>query len=103
VKVFLQNAGGDHAKPTAGRIVATVNEALTNTDHNGDADALDFVFRAFDLTGAPVMSGLVCPQNSVPVTDTGALWAYLRSEVLEVRDLDGDGDQFDFVLGLWKP
>jgi hypothetical protein len=96
-------AGGPDAFIAGGRIGITANEALTQTDHNGDIDTLDFCFRVVSTTGATELAGRTCAPTSRPAADDGTLWAYLRSEPAELLDLNGDGDQLDFVPAAWKP
>ena len=103
VKTILTATGGDYVRIVGGKIGITAIEADGGQDLNGDADTFDFVFRMFNIGGALVLPGLPCAQNSVPASDDGTLWAYLRNEVTEVRDLNGDGDQLDRVLGVWRP
>ncbi|MEZ6007940.1 MAG: hypothetical protein R3F05_09220 [Planctomycetota bacterium] len=100
--VFL-DAGGDHAAVRANLIGVTANEALTGEDYDGNGQATDFVFRMFSSTGAVVVPGLLSNSRSVPATDDGTLWAFLRDEVAEGRDLNGDADVADLVLGLARP
>jgi hypothetical protein len=102
-RVILANTGGDHAAVAGGIIGVTANEALNLTDLNGDGDSLDFVFRAFNTTGTVLRAGIVSASSSVPAASDGATWAFLRNEVAESRDLNGDGDMLDLVLGLWRP
>jgi hypothetical protein len=102
-RVFLQNTGGDHAWVAGGTIGVTANEALTQTDLNGDGDAFDFLFRAYSDLGALLEPGILSASHSRPYSADGSLWAFLRSEVAEARNLNGDADSLDFVLGLWKP
>ena len=99
--VVLGDTGGLHAAVQGGVIAVTAYEGLTNEDHNGDGDTLDLVFRVFDTTGAVLEPGILSDQGSVPATDDGLVWAYLRSEVAEQRDLNGDGDTSDLCLGVW--
>lgn len=99
--VVLGDTGGLHAAVQGGVIAVTAYEALTAEDHNGDGDTLDVVFRAFDTTGAVLEPGILSDQGSVPATEDGSVWAFLRSEVAEQKDLNGDGDQSDLVLGVW--
>ena len=103
VPVLLGDTGGLHAGVRGGAIAVTAYEGLTNEDHNGDGDTLDFVFRVFDTSGSVLEAGILSDASSVPVADDGTLWAFLRSEVAEQRDLNGDGDQSDLVLGIWRP
>lgn len=100
--VFL-DAGGDHAAVRANLIGVTANESLTGEDYDGNGQATDFVFRAFNATGAVVLPGLLSNSRSVPATDDGTLWAFLRDELAEGRDLNGDGDIADLILGLARP
>ena len=97
------DAAGDHAALAGGRIAVTADELQNGADYNGDGDSNDFLLRVFDLTGAVLEEGRLCSQHSVPTSETGAFWAYLRDEAAEARDLNGDTDQTDLVLGLWVP
>jgi hypothetical protein len=85
------------------RVGMIVNEQTNATDHDLDGDSLDMVFRAFTVTGVQLLGGLKAAPTARVTADDGTLWAYLRSEVAEVRDLNGDGDQLDVVVGFWKP
>lgn len=100
-RVFLPNTGGLHAGVRGGVIAVTAYEALTGVDFDGDGDALDFVLRCFDTTGAVLEPGRVCTQYSVPASDDGHFWAFVRSETEESADLNQDGDIADLVLGVW--
>jgi hypothetical protein len=100
--VLLGPAGPD-AWVVGGRVGMTANEQLAGTDLNLDGDALDFCFRVVSTAGAVQLAGMTCAQNSVPTADDGTLWAFLRNENAEVLDLNGDGDQLDFVVGFWRP
>lgn len=79
------------------------NEQTNQTDYNADGDSLDMVFRAFRTNGVQAQPGLTAAPTARVAADDGTLWAFLRSEVSEVRDLNGDGDQLDVVVGVWKP
>jgi len=99
--VLLPDTGGLHAGVRGGAIAVTAYEALTNADFNGDGDSLDLVLRCFDTTGTVLEPGRLCDQHSIPVSDDGNYWAFVRSEIAEARDLNLDGDISDLVLGLW--
>jgi hypothetical protein len=101
--LILLDAGGDCATVANGRIGVTAQEAFTGKDYDGNGSATDTVFRVLDFTGAVLEPGRLCSPLSVPVTDNGDLWAYLRDENVEGRSLNGDADQTDLVLGLWIP
>jgi hypothetical protein len=103
-RVRLGNAGGDHGRPGGGVIGVTANEALGGADLNGDLDANDFVFMAFDAAGQAVGGPILSAAQSVPATDSGTVWAFLRNEVAEARVMNGDGDSADLLMGIWlKP
>lgn len=102
-RVALSETGGMHATVAAGMIAVTAYEALTGADLDGDGDATGFALRIFDTAGTVVEPGRTSNQYSVPATDDGMLWAYLRSEIEEDCDFNGDGDRLDQVLGLWLP
>ena len=99
--VILPDTGGLHAAVRGGRIVVTAHESLTNTDFTGDSDTQDYVLRVLSTTGSVVEPGLPCASYSVPTTQVGKLWAYLRDEATEGRTLNPDADMTDVVLGLW--
>ena len=103
--VNLGNTSAVHVKVLGGRVAITANENVAGStqDYNADGDTLDFVFRVVSTAGVVEEPGLTCAPTSRPATDGGTLWAFLRSESAEVRDLNGDGDQFDFVVGAYKP
>jgi hypothetical protein len=61
------------------------------------------VFRAFTTTGILEQAGLKAAPTARVSADDGTLWAFLRSEVAEARDLNADTDQLDVVVGYWKP
>jgi hypothetical protein len=86
-----------------GFIGITADEAYTDQDYDGNGLRTDTLLRVFDITGAVLQPGVPCSRLSVPVTDTGSLWAYLRDEATEGRNLNGDGDSTDLILGLWIP
>lgn len=100
---LLLDGGGDHCAVAPGLIGITAKEDYTGRDYDGNGQFTDAVFRVFDFSGTAVQPGLPCARRSVPVTDTGNLWAYLRDEVTENRNLNGDGDSTDLILGLWIP
>jgi len=79
------------------------NEQTNLTDYNQDGDTFDMVFRSFSTTGVEQQKGLTAASTARVAADDGTLWAFLRSEVAELRDLNGDGDQLDVVVGFWKP
>ena len=97
------DTGGDHLAAAAGRVAITANEAFTGTDFDGNLSANDFVFRVLDFAGNVLDPGRLCSIHSVPVTEDGTLFAFLRDEAVEGRNLNGDGDQTDRILGLWVP
>ncbi len=99
----LLDAGGDHCAIANGMIAITADEFFTGRDYNRDGAVNGTVFRVLDFNGASVEEGRTCARASIPVTDTGSVWAYLRQEAAEGRDLNGDTDQADLVLGLWIP
>ncbi len=101
VRIPLLQTGAVHAAVVNNRIAVTASEILTGQDLDGDGSAFGFVLRVFDPTGALLEPGLPCSQFSVPASFDGSIWAYVRSEPNEARDLNGDGDQADQVLGLW--
>ena len=53
--------------------------------------------------GTVVEPGRLCSPLSVPTTDDGRTWAWLRDEAVEGRPLNGDADQTDLIFGLWRP
>ena len=101
--LILLDAGGDRDAIAEGRIAITAQEAMTGRDYDGNLSITDTVFRVLDFSGNVLEPGRLCSPRSVPVADLGDLWAYLRDEALEGRNLNGDGDQTDLVLGLWIP
>ncbi len=100
-RIALDSTGGFHVANVGGRIAVTAGEALTNQDFDGDGTALGFVLRVFDTTGTLLEPALPCPMVSRPTSETGSVWAYLRSESLEGVDFNKDGDLVDLVLGIW--
>jgi hypothetical protein len=100
---LVLDVGGDHCAAANGLIGVTANEALTGVDYDGNGSSTDYVFRVLDVAGTVRQQGRLCSVHSVPVTDGGDVWAYLRDEAVEGRDLNGDLDQVDVVLGLWVP
>jgi hypothetical protein len=100
-RVVLPNTGGEHAAVAGNTIAVTANEIMTGQDLNGDGDAVDVLFRAFDTSGN-VLVTLPSVSNSVPASFDGSHWAFLRYEQTEGVDHSGDGDLFDFVLGVWS-
>lgn len=99
----LLDAGGDHAAVANGSIGVTANEAFTGQDYDGNGRFTDSVFRVFDFAGNVLEKGRLCSPLSVPVTEFGATWAYLRDEAVEGRRLNADADMVDLILGLWVP
>ena len=97
------DAGGDYCAVANGRIAVTADEAYTGRDYDGNGLSTDTVFRVLDFRGAALEPGRLCSRRSVPVTEDGSVWAYLRDEAIEGRNLNGDGDTTDRVLGLWIP
>ncbi len=85
------------------RIGIIASEQTNVTDYNTDGDSLDMVFRAFSTAGLELQPGLTAAPTARVAADDGSLWAFLRSEVAEASDLNGDGDQLDVVVGFWKP
>ncbi len=101
--VRLLDGGGDHCAVADGRIGFTADEAYTGQDYDDNGSSTDVLFRVLDFAGNELQRGLPCSRLSVPVTEIGRLWAFLRDEATEGRNLNGDGDQTDLVLGLWIP
>jgi hypothetical protein len=103
--VNLGNTSAVHVKVLGGRVAITANENVAGStqDYNADGDTFDFVFRVVSTAGVVEEPGLTCAPTSRPATDGGTLWAFLRSESAEARDLNADGDQFDFVVGAYRP
>jgi hypothetical protein len=97
--VTVLGVGGDQVVVAGGLIGVTVNEAYTQEDVALNGGTTDFVFCLLEPDATRVTARL-CSQHSIPASDTGDTWAFLRSEVAEARDLNGDLDQIDFVLGL---
>ncbi len=91
--------GGDLVHLAGGIIGVTANESFNATDLDGSGSPTDFVFCLLDPGGA-ILAARRCSQHSMPASEDGVFWAYLRSEGAEGRDLNGDGDQADVVLGL---
>ena len=102
-QLVLLDAGGDHAALADGRIGVTANEAFTGQDYDGNGRFNDTVFRVFDFAGAVLEKGRLCSPFSVPVTESGMTWVYLRDEAVEGRRLNADADMIDLILGLWVP
>ncbi len=100
--VFL-DAGGDHGAVYGGWIGVTAFEAQTNADYDGNGLATDHVFRVFATDGSVQLEGTLSSPLSVPTSQDGTVWAYLRNEIAEGRDLNGDGDVGDLILGLFQP
>lgn len=100
--IFL-DAGGDHAALGGGLIAVTANETLTSEDYDGNGDTFDFVFRVFDTSGAVQHEGTLSHAVSVPASDTGLAFAFLRNEAAEGRTLNADADTGDLVLGVYVP
>lgn len=101
-RVPLADTGGLHVQNRGGRIAVTASESLTSRDFDGDGSTLGFVLRVFDATGQVLEPGRTSASISVPAADDGTRWVWLRSEIAEGRDLNGDGDQVDVVLGIWS-
>ncbi len=99
----ILDAGGDHCAVANGMIGVTANEALTGVDYDGNGSMQDHVFRVLDRTGAVREKGRLCSTLSVPATETGQVWAFLRDEAVEGRDMNGDNDTVDQILGIWLP
>jgi hypothetical protein len=97
------DAGGDSAAIGGSRILITANEAYTGVDYDMIGGAFTFALRAYDLSGNVVLAGKPCAKESIPATDDGSIWIYLRDEVFELADRNGDGDQADLILGIWTP
>ncbi len=100
---LLLDAGGNECAVSNGRIGITADEAFTGRDYDGNGSFTDVVFRVLDFSGNVLEPGRPCSRLSVPVTQTGTLWAYLRDEFTEGRNLNGDADTTDLILGLWFP
>jgi hypothetical protein len=103
VPVNLGSSAAVDVHIAGSRIGIIANEQTNLTDYDGDGDNFDMVFRAFTTTGLLEQAGLKVSSTSRVAADDGTLWAFLRSEVAEVRDLNNDGDQLDVVVGFWKP
>ena len=101
--VYVLDSGGDHVQIAGGYIGVTAQESFTGRDYDGNGSSTDTVLRVYAFVGTVAESGLLCSTRSVAVTDNGLVWAYLRDEAVEGRDLNGDADQTDLVLGLWIP
>lgn len=101
--VNLGDSAASDVRLAGSTIGVIANEATNGTDYDGDSDTNDVVFRAFDTAGVVLASGLLAAPSSRVASDDGSLWAFLRSEGVESRDLNGDGDQLDVVVGCWKP
>jgi hypothetical protein len=101
--VNLDSTGGPHVHVAGTRVGITAYEGFTQTDFNQDGDNLDFVFRVVSTAGVEQLRGLTCAQVSRPTADDGTLWAFLRYEFAEQRNLNGDADAIDHVMGWWRP
>jgi hypothetical protein len=99
--VPLPNTGAMHAAVRGGAIALTAAEFLTGADHDGNGRITDFVLRVFDRTGAVLEPGRLASEHGVPASEDGSFWVWLRSEVAEAKDLNGDTDALDLVLGVW--
>jgi hypothetical protein len=99
----ILDAGGDHGAVAGGRIAVTAREVLTGTDYDGNGSSNNVVFRMFNADGTVLHAGTLSSPLSVPATDDGTVWAFLRDESAEGRDLNGDGDSFDLILGVVRP
>ncbi len=102
-QVLVLDGGGNECAVANGRIGMTADEAFTGQDYDGNGLMADVVFRVLDFQGNVLEKGKLCARQSVPVTETGTLWAYLRDEFIENRNLNADPDITDLVLGLWFP
>jgi len=91
--------GADQVVVSGGLIGATVNETFTATDVAGNGGTTDFALVILEKTGIQRAVRL-CAQQSLPASADGVVWAYLRTEVGESRDLNGDTDQVDLIMGL---
>jgi hypothetical protein len=91
--------GADQVAIAGGVIGATVNETFTATDLTGNLGTTDFVLALLEPNGT-LLATRLCAQQSLPASADGVVWAYLRSEIAEARDLNGDTDQVDFIMGL---
>ena len=103
--VNLGNSAAVDVFLTGLRIGLIANESTNGTDYNGDGN-FGFVFRCFSTAGVVEQTGLPCASTARVAADDGSLWAFLRNENVgtgEGRDLNGDGDTLDFVVGFWKP
>ncbi len=102
--VRILDSGADRAVLGGGRLAITARESFTNLELDGLPGVTGHAFRVYDrATGAVINSASPCAPSSIPVTETGSLFAYLRDESAEGRDLNGDGDQTDLVLGIYSP
>ena len=102
--VHILDAGGDRAALGGGRLAFTARESYTTLDLDGLPGVTGHAFRVYDrATGAVVNGASPCAASSIPATENGSLFAYLRDESAEGRDLNGDGDQTDLVLGTYRP
>ena len=97
------DTGGDHLAVADGRVAITASEAFTGSDFDGNGSFTNFVFRVLNFAGAALEPGKLCAQLSVPVTESGQVFVYLRDESVEARNLNADGDQTDRILGIWIP
>ena len=96
------DGGGDYAAIAGDRIGVTANESLTQDDYDRNGSQSDFVFRVFSTGGGVLHEGTLSHAMSVPASHLGTLWAFLRNEAAEARDLNGDSDTADVILGLWS-
>jgi hypothetical protein len=100
---ILLDAGGDMCSIAGGMIGVTAYEVYTGQDYDGNGIIGDAVFRVFDLLGNVIERGRLCSPLSVPATEDGRAWLYLRDEAVEGRSLNADGDSNDLILGVWLP
>ncbi len=99
--VQLANTGALHVAVAGDCVGVTTHELLTMQDFNDDGDTTDVLFRVIATDGQVLEAGRHSLPGSVPATDDGTVWCYLRAEFSEDRDLNGDGDTVDPILGIW--
>ncbi len=81
----------------ADRLLIARAEESDELDRNGDGDQLDTVFFAWDsLTGGVTHLGLATMGRSFGTCESRVL--LIAPEASEGRDLNGDGDEADFVI-----
>jgi hypothetical protein len=102
--VHILDSGADRAALGGGRLAITARESYTNLELDGLPGLTGHAFRVYDrTTGGVINSASPCAPSSIPATETGSLFAYLRDESAEGRDLNRDGDQTDLILGIYSP